>query len=148
MGKCFFFRVAHVSVPEWVLRTCTQRMGAHQSKTCPLSFGDPSKATSAVIEINEKTFLDSPRFSKGGHSRCMLAVFILSTLPPTPSLPVKRGEGRKKIRKMEKKKELVFKSQSSVIHPVYIHVCRMTTLREYLSTAVRGNHVYAYLGYL
>lgn len=52
MRKCFFFSVAHVSVPEWDLSTRTQRMGVHQSKICPLSFGDASKATSALIEIN------------------------------------------------------------------------------------------------
>lgn len=47
MGKGFFFSVAHVSVPEWDLSTCTQRTGVHQSKIYSLSFGDASKAASA-----------------------------------------------------------------------------------------------------
>ena len=78
MRKCFLFSVAHVSVPEWDLSTCAQTIGVHQSKICPLSFGDPSKVTLAVIEINENTFLDCPRFSTGHQSRCTLAVFFSS----------------------------------------------------------------------
>lgn len=59
-GFCFWFffsGVDRVSVPEWDLSTCTQRMSVDQSKICLLNFGDPSEATSAPTKINENLIL-------------------------------------------------------------------------------------------
>lgn len=72
------------------------------------------------------------------HICCFISV--LSMLRPNLSLS-KRGEREAKNQEDENKRSLLFESQQSVIHPVYIHICKMTVLRENLSAGVRGRHV-------